>query len=189
MERVRSISGLRSLSGRTRHLPAVNVVSEIDRRQDHQPGQQHDLDTMNSLIPEKQTDQQRAESRRQFLEQWDRTVQAGESRKQQAEEEVQRKERRTSERHAYPVVQMLAPCNAIRLPEEDAFREVRCHDISRGGFSFLWSKPPDFEFVVVSLGNGSDRISLTARVVRSSPSPGLQDEFLVCCEFLDRVKT
>jgi hypothetical protein len=151
---------------------------------------------MNSLIPEKQTEQQRAEGRRQFLEQWDRTVQEeesreqpakGESREQQAEEAVQRQERRTSERHAYPVVQMLAPCNAIQLPEEDAFREVRCHDISRGGFSFLWPEPPDFGFVVVSLGNGSDRISLTARVVRSSPRP--QDDFLVCCEFLDRVKT
>ena len=168
---------------------------------------------MDSLIPEKQIDQQKAEGRRQFLELWDRTVQegespeqpesqeqqqaTGESREQQAKEESQEQqqakgevqERRTSERHAYPVVQMLAPCNALQLPEEDAFREVRCHDISRGGFSFLWSKPPDFEFVVVSLGKGSHRISLTARVVRSSPSPGLQDDFLVCCEFLDRVKT
>jgi hypothetical protein len=97
-------------------------------------------------------------------------------------------DRRTSNRHAYPVIQMIAPCMLFRPPEEATFHEVRCHDISRGGVSFFWSRSPDFHYVVIRLGDGVDAVSLRARVVRSSPIVGLKDEYLVCCEFFERVE-
>jgi hypothetical protein len=144
----------------TRRRPDINPKNETRWQQ-----------PMRSRIPEKPRGRQADEIRRE-------TAVVGDSTK---------RERRTSERCAYPLIQMLAPCHSSRPPDESEFRAVRCHDISRGGLSFFWPAPPDFEYLVVSLRGGTDTISLKARVVRSRAIADLENEFLVCCRFVTRV--
>jgi hypothetical protein len=98
----------------------------------------------------------------------------------------QKTERRTSERHAYSRIQMVAPCSAYGPPVENTFRPAYCHDISRGGFSFLWPALPDFDHVVVRLAGGPRFILVKARVVHSGPIADLSNRFLVRCEFVER---
>ena len=102
-------------------------------------------------------------------------------------DESLKSERRQSERHGYPSIQKLAPCDLSQLPETLVFRDARFHDISRGGVSFFWTAPPDFEFVAISLGDGRRSVAVMARVVRHRPIVGLQNEYLVCCEFVRRL--
>ena len=101
-------------------------------------------------------------------------------------EEPSKSERRQCERHGYPSIQKLAPCDLFQLPKEHAFRDARFHDISRGGVSFFWAEPPDFEFVAIFLGDGHRSVAVKARVVRHQAIVGLQNEYLVCCEFVRR---
>jgi len=61
-------------------------------------------------------------------------------------------ERRESERHAYPAVQLLARYNGRDMPQPTEFRCHVCHDLSAGGFSFFCDAEPDFEQVVAALG-------------------------------------
>lgn len=98
----------------------------------------------------------------------------------------QKMERRTSDRYAYPTIQMAAPSwNAVALGES-AFRPVRCYDISRGGISFVWPTQPDFVEVVVRLSDGPGSVCLKARVLRCIPLADPHDGFLVCCHFIER---
>ena len=98
----------------------------------------------------------------------------------------QKMERRTSERYAYPTIQMAAPCGIAGALGESAFRPVRCHDISRGGISFVWPAQPDFAEVIVRLSEGPGSVCLKSRVLRCIPVADPHDGFLVCCQFLER---
>jgi putative component of membrane protein insertase Oxa1/YidC/SpoIIIJ protein YidD len=96
-------------------------------------------------------------------------------------------ERRTSERYAYPTIQMAAPCGVAGDLGESIFRPVRCHDISRGGISFVWPAQPDFTEVVVGLSDGPGSVRLKARVLRCIPVADPHDSYLVCCHFIERL--
>ncbi len=96
-------------------------------------------------------------------------------------------ERRTSERYAYAAIQMVAPCGIAGALGENIFRPVRCHDISRGGVSFIWPTQPDFTEIVVRLSDGPGAVCLKARVLRCIPVADPHGGFLVCCHFLERL--
>ena len=93
-----------------------------------------------------------------------------------------------SPRYAFPAIQAVAPYDGVTLPEAEMFRPVRCHDLSQRGISFFWTTTPTFKYAVVKLNLRAQPAYLMVRVVRSMPIAGLNNEYLVCCQFLSRVK-
>ncbi|HUT09506.1 MAG TPA: hypothetical protein VMY42_03345 [Thermoguttaceae bacterium] len=73
-------------------------------------------------------------------------------------------ERRTDPRCPFPVVQRIAVRRGLELPDESEFNEVRCHDLTRRGFSFLLSSRPDFDSLVAAFDVSPKTIYLAARV-------------------------
>ena len=63
-----------------------------------------------------------------------------------------RSERRKRPRRAFGYFQRIAPYDGQKLPPPAMFCEVRCWDISAGGFSFVSSRPPEHTDYVVALG-------------------------------------
>ncbi len=80
-------------------------------------------------------------------------------------------EQRASPRLGYGFRQQIAPIYGGALPQKKDFRYVRCHDISRSGFSFYLSEPPDYENLVIALGSPPQLNYLTARVARVGEEP------------------
>ena len=97
-------------------------------------------------------------------------------------------ERRSCPRFPFSAIQTIAPCDGIQFPPRNTFSQVQCYDISRRGISFLWSAPADFQYVIVKLSPMPDPIYLVAQVKRCEPVAGLKNQYLVCCQFLNRVK-
>ena len=92
-----------------------------------------------------------------------------------------------SKRYPYETTQSVAPRYGSELPRGSQFRRVPCRDLSTSGLSFFWPQPPDFEHVVVKLGDGEAAVSLTARVVRTEPCDGAAGPgHLVGCQFTGR---
>lgn len=74
------------------------------------------------------------------------------------------------------------------LPDESAFREVRCHDLSAGGISFLCVDPPDCQTVVVQLGKGAEVRYMIARVAHiAAVGESADAQFRVGCSFVERL--
>lgn len=98
-------------------------------------------------------------------------------------------ERRTHDRRPYSCVQSVAPCVDGKLPERHHFREVRCHDISPRGFSFLLAAKPNFDELVAAFGSTHTRLFLRARVVHTTPFKYEgRNVLLVGCEYTGRVR-
>ena len=97
--------------------------------------------------------------------------------------------RREGARHAFPVIQRVAPYERGYLPILSQFRRVQCRDISAGGFSFLWPSSPDFTHVMAALGSPPNLIYVTARVVHCRPANEPQSGFLVGCCILGRIRS
>ena len=97
-------------------------------------------------------------------------------------------ERRGRERRAFPKVQLIAPLVDGRMPQQSAFRQVQCHDLSARGFSFLCSRPPECTHLVVGLGTSPSLLYLTAEVRHySEVLQGDQNVYLVGCLFTGRM--
>jgi len=74
-------------------------------------------------------------------------------------------DRRRAPRRSYRYRQLIAPVVDDTLPDRHEFTEVECNDIAVGGFSFLSSKPPQSDTLVVALGAPHRLIYLTAQIV------------------------
>lgn len=98
-------------------------------------------------------------------------------------------ERRRNLRVPFPRMQEIAPIVDGKLPDRSRFLKVRCHDISAGGFSFFLPNTPDFEELVVALGEGDSRKYLTAKVLhaRSAEFDGRRMK-LVGCAYSGRLE-
>ena len=95
--------------------------------------------------------------------------------------------RRRDPRRPYPTVQLIAPFDDGVVPDLSQFIEVRCRDISAGGFSFYLSEEPSFRRIVVVFGGGAARIPLIAEVMHSSPIKHPQStEYVVGCRYISR---
>ena len=98
-------------------------------------------------------------------------------------------ERRKHDRRPYACVQLIAPCMEGKLPDRRAFREVRCHDISPRGFSFLVEVKPDFDELVVAFGSAQSQLFLRAKVKHISLfGQDGRNLLKVGCEYLGRVR-
>ena len=75
-------------------------------------------------------------------------------------------ERREAPRHPFVTRQWIAPYDGSSFPEESAFFQVRCHDLSQTGFSFVVPEKPGFSFLVISLGEPPNQMHMAARIVR-----------------------
>lgn len=94
---------------------------------------------------------------------------------------------RASDRRAFSCRQWVAFYDEGDAEHERTFREVECHDLSTGGFSFLTSTIPEAERLCVRLGAPGKFVYLTARMIHCLPvdtdgAPG----FIIGCRFLER---
>ena len=97
-------------------------------------------------------------------------------------------DRRGKQRRGYRCVQRLAPCDGDQMPGLSQFRDVECHDLSAGGFSFVTSEPPDCETLAVELGKAPVLIYVMACVVHVSEMwSGSETRFLIGCRFTGRL--
>ena len=95
--------------------------------------------------------------------------------------------RRGKERRAFECTQLLAPYDGTNLPNSADFLPVLCHDISPTGFSFYAPVRPDYQLVVVALGDIPFRF-LAAEIKRSTLSNQKDSKrFLVGCKFFQRL--
>jgi PAS domain S-box-containing protein len=97
------------------------------------------------------------------------------------------KEQRRSPRRSFRFPQKIAPLRGATSPSPEQFFEVLCEDLSAGGFSFYLDRRPDFNQLVVMLGQEPEISYLTAQVVRNTPKKIQGREmFLIGCRFNDR---
>jgi len=75
-------------------------------------------------------------------------------------------ERRKLKREPFPAVQRIAVRRGPWIPSESEFISVRCHDLTRQGFSFLLPQQPSFDRLVAALGAPPDVVYVVAEVVR-----------------------
>lgn len=95
--------------------------------------------------------------------------------------------RRCDERQAFERTQLLAPYDGTTLPNSADFLPVFCYDISPSGFSFYAPQRPDYQLVVVALGDIPFRF-FVAEIKRSTPSDQKDFmRFLVGCKFVQRL--
>jgi len=95
---------------------------------------------------------------------------------------------RRAERHQYSTAGLAAPCFDGELPTASMFHEVRFHDLSISGVSFIVRIPPTFKQVVVRVGQPPDDNCLLADVVRWRPVDDQMTEYLVGCRFVSKVE-
>jgi hypothetical protein len=77
-------------------------------------------------------------------------------------------ERREGLRQPFLVVQRIAPGFHQEIPPDSAFMEIRCHDLTQSGFSFLLPQAPDFDRLVAALGRPPSVIHVAAEVLHCS---------------------
>ena len=73
-------------------------------------------------------------------------------------------ERRRAQRHPFPVDQWIAPRHGPAFPADSQFLKVRCHDLTAGGFSFLFRHVPDFDRLVAAFGHPPNLLYVDATV-------------------------
>jgi len=98
------------------------------------------------------------------------------------------KDRRQSERHAYPTVQMAVPDEdpeAVVAPA--MFATIPCNDISTNGISLVLPCPPGFRRAVVAMGESPHVIHMVVEVQRYERHPMFANQFLVGCRFVHRL--
>lgn len=76
------------------------------------------------------------------------------------------RERRKNQREPFPSLQRIAIRRGTDMPDESEFFEVRCHDLTRNGFSFLLPSEPQFDAIVAAFGAAPNTIYVAARIVR-----------------------
>jgi hypothetical protein len=74
-------------------------------------------------------------------------------------------EKRGSMRHAFSVVQWVAPHDGENFPPDEAFLDVWCHDLTQSGFSFFLPSRPDLTRLVAAFGKPPQLIHVSAEVV------------------------
>lgn len=92
-------------------------------------------------------------------------------------------------RHPYRDLQKIAPYKVGgRLPTASEFYPVRCYDLSVKGISFLSTTPPDFQALVVRLGNPPDARYMISSIAHVAPMVcGDEHVYRVGCTFVSRL--
>ena len=91
-------------------------------------------------------------------------------------------------RAAYLHRQRIALIRDEDLPPLSSFFEVRCRDISQGGFSFDSPVYPNEPALVVALGTAPPYNYVVAQIMHVTPAVTEgQKSFIVGCKFTERV--
>lgn len=100
-------------------------------------------------------------------------------------------ERRISPRRGFNVRQGVAPYYGGDVPERQEFRMVDCLDISIAGLGYASAERPSSPAVVVALGAAPKLTYMTAEVVYSTTSAGVNGGtfYRVGCRFTGRIKS
>ena len=100
-------------------------------------------------------------------------------------------ERRRAERIGYEAIVMVAEFDGQNLPLPDQFRAVETRDLSPMGISFLDSRSPTSDLIVLRLGGSKlDPIYVTARVAHCNEGFWERKrQFMVGCELTGRLKS
>lgn len=97
-------------------------------------------------------------------------------------------ERRDRQRRPYPCHQFVAPFRDARMPENDEYQPVLCHDLSTGGFSYFTDELPDHDLIVVAFGAAPKFTYITAQVrYAKRVAQGASALFQIGCMFLGRI--
>jgi hypothetical protein len=97
-------------------------------------------------------------------------------------------DRRQTERRAYECAQFLAPFDGVRLPLQEDYARVMCHDLSPSGFSFLADARPGTRQLVAALGCTPFKFFVAEVVNQRLVEHERQAKILVGCRFVSRVK-
>ena len=86
-------------------------------------------------------------------------------------------DRRAHQREPFSPVQRVAPYDGSNLPQPTNYVDVHCHDLSRGGFSYLSAIRPASTNLIAAFGIPPDITCMEARIVRAidvieNPSTG-----------------
>lgn len=92
-------------------------------------------------------------------------------------------------RHPFRDLQKIAPYKVGgRLPNASEFYPVRCYDLSVKGISFLSPTPPDFQALIVRLGNPPDARYMISSIAHVAPMQcGDEQVYRVGCTFVSRL--
>lgn len=119
-------------------------------------------------------------------------------------------DRRQEPRHAYNMLQKVAPYDGRWFPAPNEFVEVQCHDLTRSGFSFLLPRRPAFKSIVASFQGPDETMYFEAEVVQvsraliqpggdvevfgnrppalSALQPGTRPALMIGCRFVRRLQ-
>lgn len=101
---------------------------------------------------------------------------------------VQSDERRSGQRKAYRCIQLLAPFDGEKLPLQEDYSRVRCHDLSPTGFSYLADARPAAKQLVAALGRTPFRFFIAEVVNQRIVERDGRRKILVGCRFVGRVR-
>lgn len=107
-----------------------------------------------------------------------------------AAEQQEQDERRQAARRGYKVRQNVAAYYGGELPEREDFTTVDCLDISMSGIAYTATERPNCAAVVVALGAAPKLTYMTAEVVYSTATAGVNggNIYRVGCRFTGRIK-
>jgi len=98
-----------------------------------------------------------------------------------------KRENRAGGRHPFPAFVHIARCGEDGPPKRANFICVPCYDLSRGGFSFYAKTRPDYQYLVVRLGDLPEANHILARIAHCTPHDGAEKAYRVGCEFLRKL--
>lgn len=92
-------------------------------------------------------------------------------------------------RHPFRDLQQIAPFRlGSTLPTAADFFPVRCYDLSTKGISFLTTAPPDFQALVIRLGNPPGSRYMISSIANVAPMQlGDELQYRVGCTFVSRL--
>jgi hypothetical protein len=96
-------------------------------------------------------------------------------------------EQRSAERFDYPKTGQFAPWNGDGSPNGLPFFDVRFHDLSQTGVSFVVRRPPLSKYGVVRLGNPPGGTHMLVEVRHATARDGDVSDYLVGCAFIRRL--
>jgi hypothetical protein len=105
-----------------------------------------------------------------------------------SEDPGRQEERRCEVRRPYPAIQFVAFHDDSQTPTKEMFQAVRCRDISTCGISFYYPGPATADYCTIVLGQKPAIVFIKAKVVRYRPYLGPNQEWVIGCAFLSKVK-
>jgi hypothetical protein len=102
---------------------------------------------------------------------------------------IRQPEQRRDPRWSYAVTQLVAFHEEDQQPTKEMLQAVRCRNISLGGISFFLPGPPPSQHCTFVLGRPPGLMFVRARVAHSEPREASSQEWLVGCQFIEKVES